>query len=593
MWVICFALSIAAVLMAVLIPVSAFVFAKKRLSVFKTLFAGVFIATFFIFFPIHRISSDDGFLGACHSVLLSVFNSMQIFTIEAGFELVSESLASCPDWLTDGYQAWAATIFVMAPVFTFGFVLSLFKNISAYFKYIFSYFKDAYIFTELNDKSIVLAQDIKKHHKNSIIVFNDVFEDSDERMYELTAKAKKLGAVCFKKDVLVVDYRKHSPNKSISFFAIGDDETENMNHAIKLTQMYNKRDDTHIYVFSTKVGSELLLTAVDKGKVKVRRINEVQSLINRVLFENGSLLFDTAIEGEDGVKDISALVVGMGCHGTEMVKALTWYGQMNGYRIEINAFDKDALAEDRFTAIAPELMSEKYNGVMIEGESQYKITIHSGYDVDTKTFFDKVEGLSKITYVLVSLGSDDANIKAAVNLRMIFERMKIHPVIHAIVYNSEQKNALGGIKNYRGQPYDIDFIGDIESSYTQDVIVNSDLEADALKRHLKWGKEEEFWTYEYNYRSSMASAIHMKARIGCGIPGSDKKEEDLTEEERDIIEVLEHRRWNAYMRSEGYIFSGSKEKSSRNDLAKMHHDLVDFSSLSEEDKRKDSSVGTK
>ena len=46
------------------------------------------------------------------------------------------------------------------------------------------------------------------------------------------------------------------------------------------------------------------------------------------------------------------------------------------------------------------------------------------------------------------------------------------------------------------------------------------------------------------------------------------------------------------MRSEGYVFSGSKEKSSRNDLAKMHHDLVDFSSLTEEEKRKDSKVGT-
>ena len=42
------------------------------------------------------------------------------------------------------------------------------------------------------------------------------------------------------------------------------------------------------------------------------------------------------------------------------------------------------------------------------------------------------------------------------------------------------------------------------------------------------------------------------------------------------------------MRSEGYIYSGSKEKSSRNDLGKMHHDLVDYDSLTEEEKRKDS-----
>ena len=38
---------------------------------------------------------------------------------------------------------------------------------------------------------------------------------------------------------------------------------------------------------------------------------------------------------------------------------------------------------------------------------------------------------------------------------------------------------------------------------------------------------------------------------------------------------------------EGYVYSGSVEKSSRNDLAKMHHCLVPFDMLSEQDKAKD------
>ena len=79
----------------------------------------------------------------------------------------------------------------------------------------------------------------------------------------------------------------------------------------------------------------------------------------------------------------------------------------------------------------------------------------------------------------------------------------------------------------------------------------------------------------------------MKARIACNIPGSNKKESELTLEEREIIENLEHRRWNAYMRSEGYVYSGSTNKNSRNDLAKMHNDLVSFETLTEEEKRKD------
>ncbi len=565
---------------------------KKNLNLFNMLFAGVFVAAVFMFMPTHLVTAEISLLGYIRAVFLSIFNSMQVFAFGCEFGNVAESMVYCPAWLNIVYQVWISFIFVVAPIFTFGFVLSLFKNVSAYLKYITSYFKDVYVFSELNDKSLVLAGDIKTKRKNAAIIFTDVFESSDEKTYELTEQAKTLGAICFKKDILVVNFRKHSEKRSISFFAIGNNETENLDHALKLIENYRERNNTHVYVFSTKIESELLLTSVDKGKIRVRRINEVQSLVNRILYERGEIIFESAQKEADDKKCISAIVVGMGNHGTEMVKALSWFGQMDGYRLEINAFDKDPLAEEKFVACVPELMSPDYNGVEIEGESQYKISIHSNMDVQTISFAKKVSQISNASYVFVALGNDDININTAVNLRMYFERIKIHPVIQAVVHNSQQKRALEGIKNYRGQIYDIEFVGDIETSYTEAVIIDSELEEDALKRHLKWGKEDEFWTYEYNYRSSTASAIHIKARMKCGIPGAAKKEAELTDEERNLIEVLEHRRWNAYMRSEGYVYSGSKDKSSRNDLAKMHHDLVDFSSLTEEEKRKDSRVGS-
>ncbi len=565
---------------------------NRKFNLFHALFAGVFAAAFFMFMPTHLVSAELSLLGYIRAVLLSIFNSMQVFAFGCEFGNVAESMAHCPEWLDITYQVWISFIYVLAPIFTFGFVLSLFKNISANLKYLCLYFKDAAVFSELNEQSLALASDIKTKHKDTAIIFTDVFEENEEKTYEWIVQAKNLGAICFKKDLLAVHFKKHAAKKTISFFVIGQNETENLNQSLKLIENYRNRDNTRIYIFSTQVESELLLTAIDKGKIKVRRINEVQSLVNRILYERGGILFDSAREEAGGKKCISAVVVGMGNHGTEMVKALAWYGQMDGYRLEINAFDKDPLAEEKFAALAPELMSSDYNGVAVEGEAQYQITVHPSIDVQTISFADKISKITNATYVFVALGNDDVNIRAAVNLRMYFERMKIHPVIQAVVYNSQQKRALEGIRNYRGQAYDIDFVGDVASSYTEDVIIDSELEEEALKRHLKWGKEEEFWTYEYSYKSSMASAIHRKARIKCGIPGATKKEEELTDEERNGIEVLEHRRWNAYMRSEGYVFSGSKEKSSRNDLAKMHHDLVDFSSLTEEDKRKDSRVGT-
>lgn len=566
---------------------------KHRFSLFNALFAGVFVAAIVMFYPVHYALEEATAWGILRAILLSIFNAMQIFAGGCEFAVVKEGLSLCPNELGMLYQIWAATLFVLAPIFTFGFVLSLFKNLSANAKYIASFFKDVYVFSELNERSIVLANDIKSKNKKSVIVFTDAFEANEKSSFELIEEAKKLRAICFKNDILAVNFKRHSAKKTISFFVIGINETENLNQALKLVEKYKERENTNLYVFSTDVGSELLLSSTEKSLVKVRRINEVQSLINRVLYERGKIIFDSARENGEGTKDISAVVIGMGRYGTEMVKALTWFGQMDGYNLEINAFDKDSLAKEKFVALAPELMSDEYNGVFVDGEAHYKIQIHSGFNVETISFAEEIFKIKNATYVLVALGDDEANIKAAVNLRMYFERMKIHPVIQAIVYNSQQKRALEGLKNFKGQDYDIDFIGDRESTYAVDVIINSELEEEALKRHLKWGAEDDFWNYAYNYRSSTASAIHMKARVKCGIPGAEKTTEELTPEEKNIIEALEHRRWNAYMRAEGYVFSGSTDKSSRNDLAKMHHDLVDFSSLTEEEKRKDSSVGTK
>ena len=566
---------------------------KHRFNLFNALFAGAFIASVLMFYPIHHETVGGSLTGNAHAALLSVFNAMQIFTIGCDYEIVEASMQACPEYLVAAYRIWASVLLVIAPVFTFGFVLSLFKNLSAYANYRFAYFKDAYVFSELNAKSLALASDIRANDKHAAIIFTDIFEEEEESGFELLEEAKQLRAICFKNDITVINFYKHSKKSQICFFTIGVDETENLNQSLRLIERYKTRENTRLYVFSTSKASEALLSAADKGAIRVRRINEVRSLINRVLYEDGAQLFTNAVAAEDGVKDITAVVIGLGRHGTEMVKALSWFGQMDGYRIEIHAFDKDPLAREKLEAIAPELMSERYNGVAVAGEAQYRICVHAGVDTQTITFAKEIAQLQKATYVLVALGNDEWNVNTALDVRMYFARMGIHPVIQAIVYNSQQKKALQNIRNFKGQSYDIAFIGDKESSYSREMIMESELEQTALQRHLKWGKEDDFWNYEYNYRSSVASAIHMRARILCGIAAADKREDELTVAERDAIETLEHRRWNAYMRAEGYVYSGSKDPASRNDLAKMHHDLVDYASLSEEDKRKDSRVGTK
>jgi len=592
MWLICYIVSIVCLLGVILFCIGSIRElwgTKYKGKLFKILFATVFLSSFVMFLPINAFESPNNFYGGVRTVFLSFFTAMQTFGMGCEYAVVKDSLVECPSYLNKFYQVWATFLFVLAPIFTFGFALSFFKNAISHIKYRVVYRnKDVYVFSGINERTVTLAQSIKenreKNDKNFVLIFTDVFETNEESNFELLGQVNKLGALTFKKDILLIDFNKHSPKKSISFFTIGEDQNENLNQTLKLIELYRERDNTDIYFFSVNTQSEMLLSNINKGKIKVRRINEVRSLINRTLFEKGGLFFDDIPTAEDGNKHISALIVGMGQHGTEMVKALSWFLQMEGYTYEINAFDRDPLAEEKFRRLAPELIPPEYN-----------IRINSGYDVYTQSFEKAVSKLSNTTYVLVSLGDDDINIETAVSLRKCFERIGKEPVIQTIVYNTQQKKALEGVKNFKGKPYKIDFIGDLETSYSEDVAINSKLEEEALKVHMSYGcaKEDDFWSFEYNYRSSMASAIHHHAREICQIPGTLKKNEELTENERDIIERLEHRRWNAYMRSEGYIYSGSDDPSTRNDLAKMHHNLTSFESLSEEDKRKDSRVATK
>ena len=556
---------------------------KRFLSAFQILFIGVFCSAFTCMLPIlYKVREGTASGGWLTTVLSTLHMTFQVFTFDVDREMILENIGSGSVTMDTLYSVYLSVLFIAAPLLTFGFIFSFIRNLSASVKYLFAYFSDMYVFSNLNEKSLALARDFEEHHPEAAIVFADV--DPDETRTDYIESAGKLGAICFRKGLTGINLFRHSRRSQVMVFAIGEDEAYNINLSLKMIDQYRELDNISLYVFSTRVEGDILLTKANKGKIKVRRVDEIRSLIYTMLYEDGYTLFSNAKPDGDR-KKITALIIGMGQHGTEMLKALAWYCQMDGYDIEIHAFEKDPLIEERLKAECPDLLSEQYNGVRMEGEAEYTIRIHPGIDVKTNTFVEELRKIPGVTYALVSLGADEMNIRTAVDMRKTFERMGVKPAIQAIVYSTEEMNALAGVTNYRGQPYQIDFVGDLQAMYSEKVILGSELEKEALAIHVRWGKEEEFWQFEYNYRSSIATAIHKKARKACGIPGTDKDPDDLTQEEKAVIGCLEHRRWNAYMRGEGYIYADT-----RNDLGKMHFDLVDYKSLTEAEKKKDGRV---
>lgn len=566
---------------------------KWLASPINILIAATFSSAFLLFIPIffEQFQLDPG--GPGKAFFIAIQGALQVFSLDGDFGSFQEALSGIDSQaLHFSYSLFGAFLHFIAPLLGLGFILSFFKNASAYQKYFWGYFRDRYVFSELNQRSLALAESCLKHNPKALIIFTDVFGQDQEKAYELAEEANRIGGICFKKDILSINFKLQHKKSKMLFFIIGEDDSENIKHSLALIDAYKDNPNLEIYVFSVSKEAELLIGAAasQNTTLKIRRINEVQALVYNYLYTNS--IFGYAEKNPDGEAILSIVIVGLGQYGTEMLKAVLWCGQMDGYHLKIRVFDSDPDTESKFTAQCPELMQN--NGDLREGEGHYELYFDNGIDVKTAQFADKISKISDAGLVFVATGNDELNIETAIQLRILFTRLnsEYSPQIQAVVHSSEKTEVVKerGLQNYKGDSYGISFMGDIKTIYSYEAIFNSELEQAALARHLKWcNKVEEvnseirkFYNFEFCYRSSVASAIHAKLKVHLGIAGAAKAVEQRWEEEKQSLRQLEHRRWNVYMRTEGYCY-GPK----RNDMAKIHPSLVPFDQLPLSEQEKD------
>lgn len=572
---------------------------RRILTPFQAFALGFFLAAVVGLYPVYHfdyLADNEGFVKILEGILLSAQNVLQMITLNGGFDNVRAFFASglVENTLATVYTVYMSFILIGAPLLTAGFVLSLFKDTCALLIYSLKPGKHLYVFSELNPRSIALAKDIMEQKRwGKVVVFTNVSERSGEKEFELTLLAKRIGALCVKKDITELGLRGARLNSVRKLYFIGEDEDGNIRQALKLIgrcrskKKYNS-DRTQFYVFSNSVESEALLNSADNDLMKVRRIYENRSLALQELTAHP--IFDTAID-TGKTKKMNIVILGLGGYGEELLKAISWCAQMPGYSLEIHAFDKEN-GEDKVKLRAPEFI-KKIN-CKDENEAHYSIKFHNDTDVKSTKFLDKVAALKGVTGIYVALGDDELNIETAINVRTALCHVAATgaklPPIYAIVYSASKTNTVAnGLKDIEGNDYGITFIGALRERYSLKSIEQPDLEATALDIHLFWSKTEEdkrkaekaFNHYEYYRRSSMAQAIYRKLRGDLGF----HKMDDTTEEGRrnnHMLRNYEHRRWNAYIRAEGYIRGDCKDH-----IAKTHTLLKPFDELPESEQMKD------
>ena len=199
MWFsVCFLIALFVELATVAVCALSITFRKKKkrwlIKPFYAIAIGVFVASTIIFLPIYRLDFN-----VVQTIILSLHNAIRLFIVDGEFTVISEITAQFPYVFRIIYDFTAGLLFLAAPMLTLGVVASFFKAAWSYLFYVVCGFKrDAYIFSQLNERSITLAQSLKRNDKRRMIIFTDVFEENKESTYELIERAKNIGALCFK-----------------------------------------------------------------------------------------------------------------------------------------------------------------------------------------------------------------------------------------------------------------------------------------------------------------------------------------------------------------------------------------------------------
>jgi len=556
-----FALSLLTLLVGIVFSMKRRHGGQRILSPYQWLMVFLFIAAAWYFVPYYLDFFREEYLGEklINTVFLSAHHAIRLFVVGAEYSEIYEYAAGFGP-LGIAYSLYGSVLYLASPAMTFGFILSFFQNLTVRMRLRSSRGNNIYLFSELNEAAVLLSTDIHKKESKPLILFSTLNNQEDENLTSLEKAAKNLGAITLHRDLVSIADSLPSRNSRVTCVILGEREELNIQQAALLLKMKHTYP-LDIYVQSQK-DNHLFEDIPLPEKTTLYRINHVRTSVLQTLERYGEQMMRNAVRNEDGSRTVGALILGMGAYGTEMTKALSWFTQAEGYRTKIHCFDQDDMAAERFMHACPGFFGMGTNSDF--NQRYCDIRLYKGLSCGTWAFDAAVSGLKDISYVFVALGDDDLNICTAYEMRTLFARNGTYPAIHALVRNSDKKQLLEGRKNYRGQDYDITYIGSSDEFYTVESFFSLERKNAVMEENAKWSLGENFDRYLCQstlYERTESFVVHRRLLT--------KLDENLLQSEE-----TEHRRWVNLMFSYGYLPVDAR--SGRNDMAKLHHMLCDY-----------------
>lgn len=545
--------------------------------------AGVFLACVLTCFPGMCLSEQPGF-----ALAMSVSHSIRMFVVDTGVTDILELLpGAVPDALFYPYKILVCLLYLLAPVFTLSIVLRYFSNFFERLRLTARKRQDLYVFSDLNPRSLEIAADIRagadRSGKKAGIIFCRSSE-KDDLNTELEESARELGAVFAAGGM--EHLRLENRRRYLSYFHISDDEEKNTDGALQMIDRMtggspwvrsgrlNQRH-TAIYCYASTAEAEILLDAKDKEDLRVVLMDEVRDAVYEHLYRHP--LYSRVQEKGDPIR---VLIVGGGKAGLEFLKASVWCGQMKDHTLEIHLIDRDG---DRIREELEEECPE-----LFDRRAGYQIEIRQ-VDVFSSRTESYLDTLTGVNYCAVCLGNDEDGIRAALWLKKYFYRKEdeVQPLICAHIRSRRKRDTLWNLYENTREKEKIYYgiipfgsrgtrFGDQSDAAFILEYLGLGVQAHYWRLNSGSGREERraavknFYEKQGNRRSSIANGLHISSKLwelGLGIlrvPRDPKERErfdryihpvDFREETEGRLTPyyhVEHERWMAYVRTEGW-----------------------------------------
>lgn len=570
---------------------------------------GICVSSIFLFFPVYWADSAGVEYQPFRAAVFSLYYGAKALAGGQEIRLLEKYKEVFPAFRFV-FLLLNYVYFLAAPLLTSSLILSFMGDFLDRFRYRFSWKRNYYIFSELSASALHAARQIHKRHPKGMIVFCGT-KNADKTNL---AKARALGAVnlyaaC---EALRIPFK----GKNLEFHLLSEDEDQNLGIAEQLIVRHRDKTGVNILInaFAESGTGIQVVESIDKGGISVRFIDSTALLCNNLLLKYP--LYELPADQ----KTISVALVGCGKTGIRMLKTIAWCGQMEDIGLKIRIYDNNAARiGQKVLAQCPELQSS-HDIAFVET------------DVETAAFevavLDPEQGSRDATYVVVALGDDEQNIAVAERLFRIFRHANGYrwtPRILARIRSGAKSVVYSHKDNSFLEKRRICLFGDMEEVLSSNTLFHSYLERLALAVNLSYsdllpdkdadlltelellkyfGSAEvracckSFLDSEYSRRSSMASALHIPVKLhNCGllpageiIPSDEtvKNFYQIVSNDPQLMDKLaknEHRRWNSFMRSEGYctatwedlqnFYPVLEKKNNQDQLTKRHLCLVD------------------